>query len=85
MSFALDTLSISKRLQKAGAEKKLAEEYAAIMAETLTDTIASKSDILKVNSELRLVEQRMTIRLLLSQIAVVIATVTILGFILGQS
>lgn len=84
MSFALDTLTISKRLQKAGAEKKLAEEYAAIMAETLTENIASKADILEIKSEMHLLEQRMTIRLLLSQIAVVVATVTILGFVLGQ-
>ena len=50
----IDTLEISRKLVKAGAGKKLAEEWAEIMREAVDTHLATKSDLRELELRLRL-------------------------------
>lgn len=67
---AFDTLKFARRLQAAGMEPRLAEEQAEALAEVLETNLtelATKTDLTRLEADLRkemqLMEQRLTIKL----------------------
>lgn len=58
-----DTLKFARRLQSAGMEQRLAEEQAEAMAEALGANLREMVTADKLTTELRLLEQRLIIKL----------------------
>ena len=59
--FTIDTLQFSKRMQKAGLQKEIAEELAEAIQETHSqsvDGLATKDDINLLKKDIQLVEQK---------------------------
>lgn len=64
--FAVDTLQLSKRLQKAGLEQKVSEELAEVIKETHIQSLeglATKQDIDLVRKDLKILENEIYVRL----------------------
>ncbi len=59
--FSIDTLQFSKRLQKAGLEKRISEELAEAIKESQNQSIeglATKADLELVRKDIKILEQK---------------------------
>ena len=59
----IDTLRASRRLRETGFEEAQADALVGVLADDVSDNVATKSDIELLKAELRAIEQRMMIRL----------------------
>ena len=95
-TMAYDTLSASKRLIEAGADKNLAEAVVEVVANMAGDDVVRKSDIqylatktellatkTDLKAELQLLEERIGAKILWGMIGSVVATTALLSFIIG--
>ncbi len=59
--FTVDTLQFSKRLQKAGLEQRIADEFAEAIKDTQTQSVeglSTKHDVMLVRKDLEVLEQK---------------------------
>ena len=66
MSTTIDTLQFSKRMQKAGLQKEVAEELAEAIKETQSQSIeglATKHDLIDIRKDLELLKKDIIIKL----------------------
>ena len=86
MSMAFDSLRYSQRLQQAGISRDQAEAHAELARDMDIADLATKADLINVRTELqaeiKLLEQRITIRLgtmLAAAVGVIVAAQRFLG------
>jgi hypothetical protein len=66
--FTIDTLQFSKRLQKAGLEQRIADEFAEAIKDTQNQTIqglATKEDVKIVEQKIESLEHKLTVKMFL--------------------
>ena len=59
----IDTLRASRRLQEAGFEEAQADALVSVLADDLSETVATKSDIELLRADMRELKQYVIIRL----------------------
>ena len=62
-SLAFDTHAAVKRLQDAGADERLAEAVVTTLGTAVSEHVATKTDIEKLEAQIEKLELRMTIKL----------------------
>ncbi len=83
--FTVDTLQFSNRLQKAGLDRKIADEFAEAIKETQmqsTEGVATKVDITLLRQEIENLEHKLTIKMFIMLITAV-SLVTWLDKLIG--
>jgi len=82
--FTVDTLQFSNRLQNAGLDRKIADEFAEAIKETQalsTESLATKHDLVLLKSEIKTEIQKLEYTLTLKMFAVTITAVSVISWL----
>jgi len=86
MSMAFDTLRDSQRLQQVGVSREQAEAHAELARDMMIAELANKSDLVvlrsEIQSDVKVLEQRVTVRLgtmLAAAVGIIVAAQKLLG------